>query len=40
MTDSQHPADSHDQLRVRGARVNNLKDVDRIESWLHTTDPL
>ncbi|HSO36256.1 MAG TPA: excinuclease ABC subunit UvrA, partial [Labilithrix sp.] len=24
---SQHPADSHDRLRVQGARVNNLKDV-------------
>src|SRR5215203_5598378 len=31
MTDTQpsalHPADSHDLLRVQGARVNNLKDV-------------
>jgi excinuclease UvrABC ATPase subunit len=24
---SQHPADAHDLIRVRGARVNNLKDV-------------
>ena len=24
---SQHPADSHDLIRVQGARVNNLKDV-------------
>ena len=24
---SQHPADGHDQIRVRGARENNLKDV-------------
>ncbi|MCG8347478.1 MAG: excinuclease ABC subunit UvrA [Chloroflexales bacterium] len=24
---SQHPADSHDMIRVQGARVNNLKDV-------------
>ncbi len=24
---SQHPADSHDLIRVRGARENNLKDV-------------
>src|ERR1041385_8455030 len=24
---SQHPADRHDLIRVRGARVNNLKDV-------------
>ncbi|MFL5381456.1 MAG: ATP-binding cassette domain-containing protein [Longimicrobiaceae bacterium] len=24
---SRHPADSHDQIRVQGARVNNLKDV-------------
>lgn len=23
-----HPADSHDLIRVRGARENNLKDVD------------
>lgn len=23
-----HVADSHDVIRVRGARVNNLKDVD------------
>jgi excinuclease UvrABC ATPase subunit len=23
-----HPADSHDLIRVRGARVNNLKDID------------
>ena len=22
-----HPADSHDLIRVRGARVNNLRDV-------------
>src|SRR6188768_3115338 len=28
MTSSnQHPADSHDRIRVQGARVNNLKDV-------------
>ncbi len=26
--DISHPADSHDLIRVRGARVNNLKDVD------------
>ncbi|MFB7946441.1 ATP-binding cassette domain-containing protein [Kitasatospora phosalacinea] len=25
--DGQHPADSHDLIRVHGARVNNLKDV-------------
>ena len=25
---TQHPADSHDLIRVRGARVNNLKDID------------
>jgi excinuclease UvrABC ATPase subunit len=24
---AQHPADSHDLIRVQGARVNNLKDV-------------
>jgi len=24
---SQHPSDSHDLIRVQGARVNNLKDV-------------
>src|SRR6516225_1914687 len=24
---SKHPADSHDLIRVQGARVNNLKDV-------------
>jgi excinuclease UvrABC ATPase subunit len=24
---NQHPADSHDLIRVRGARVNNLKDI-------------
>jgi len=24
---AQHPADSHDQIRVEGARVNNLKDI-------------
>jgi hypothetical protein len=23
----QHPADTHDLIRVQGARVNNLKDV-------------
>jgi excinuclease UvrABC ATPase subunit len=23
-----HPADSHDMIRVTGARENNLKDVD------------
>ena len=28
MTTTGHPADSHDMIRVRGARVNNLKDVD------------
>ncbi len=27
MASSQHPADSHDLIRVQGARVNNLKDV-------------
>ncbi len=27
MTTGQHPADSHDLIRVRGARENNLKDV-------------
>jgi excinuclease UvrABC ATPase subunit len=27
MPASQHPADSHDRIRVQGARVNNLKDV-------------
>ncbi|WP_116995954.1 ATP-binding cassette domain-containing protein [Desertimonas flava] len=26
-TDSQHPADRHDLIRVHGARVNNLRDV-------------
>ena len=26
-TSSEHPADSHDLIRVQGARVNNLKDV-------------
>ena len=26
-SDSRHPADSHDLIRVQGARVNNLKDV-------------
>ena len=26
-TDTQHPADSHDLIRVQGARENNLKDV-------------
>ena len=28
MTTTGHPADSHDMIRVQGARVNNLKDVD------------
>jgi excinuclease UvrABC ATPase subunit len=28
MTDASHIADSHDLIRVRGARENNLKDVD------------
>ncbi|WP_091036340.1 ATP-binding cassette domain-containing protein [Microbacterium oxydans] len=27
MTDDQHPADTHDLIRVQGARENNLKDV-------------
>ncbi len=27
MSTKQHPADSHDLIRVQGARVNNLKDV-------------
>jgi excinuclease UvrABC ATPase subunit len=27
MTPKQHPADSHDRIRIRGARQNNLKDV-------------
>ena len=27
MASSRHPADSHDLIRVQGARVNNLKDV-------------
>ncbi|WP_161896525.1 ATP-binding cassette domain-containing protein [Gordonia spumicola] len=27
MADTSHPADSHDRIRVRGSRVNNLKDV-------------
>jgi hypothetical protein len=27
MGSTQHPADNHDLIRVRGARVNNLKDV-------------
>jgi excinuclease UvrABC ATPase subunit len=27
MPTTQHPADSHDMIRVQGARVNNLKDV-------------
>ena len=27
-TDAVHPADSHDMIRVRGARANNLRDVD------------
>ncbi len=27
MSTKQHPADSHDRIRVQGARVNNLKDV-------------
>ena len=27
MASSKHPADSHDFIRVQGARVNNLKDV-------------
>ena len=25
---TRHPADAHDLIRVHGARVNNLKDVD------------
>ncbi|NHD15739.1 MULTISPECIES: excinuclease ABC subunit UvrA [unclassified Actinopolyspora] len=28
MSTAEHPADSHDLIRVRGARVNNLADVD------------
>src|SRR5690554_397550 len=26
-TNGRHPADRHDRIRIRGARVNNLKDV-------------
>ncbi|GAB2734251.1 hypothetical protein JOM49_006221 [Amycolatopsis magusensis] len=26
-TPEPHPADSHDRIRVHGARVNNLKDI-------------
>ena len=30
MTTSAHPADSHDEIRVSGARENNLRDVDLV----------